>query len=863
MTNFLDRALTPLGHSCNLSKQGSLVSHRRTIKALIKLLLVGGLFSYGVEPATAENILGCQAGVGDRLNISNNAVAGYSDRPNGNNYRATTSRVTSELLIVYESDIALELIPQGVFDGEGNTIDGLGSIVRQTIDLFVQQGLSPEEANLAGIAAISQLVSLPLPVSSLEVAEAVKQSAAAVVEDDTSQNSIAEIPDAELLTILAGLNNSSLRALGLDDSEIAAVNIDFTPEAEDSFFARIESEKKAIAESVEQPVKAAVLAAQEQYETELEQIREGEQSVFTEGDLLEFQYRLDNRQQQATRVELPTAEQITNDALTGSGRVTEIIYRLVDPDGEGEAEIVTPNESGEISIPAERSLELAVEVEVGEISPETVSTIGIDLQTDCVTPTAIQTVNLLPIIAIGDGRNPLIDPLGQITGCAGNILPEYQGFMVALYEPDPSDPTGSSVREITTLTATEVPDDPDNNIPLGITPNTQNSNPFFLTNSDEGRYSFLFDETRGQLDRGKEFILIVSPPEDTIYDERRIKLTIGDREGRIVQYTATSLDGRPIRSDDPQTTISGETVLIEDAERIGLDLAVLDLATNICDAQEIQINKTGDRASAEPGDVVLYRLAIRNLASAAIDNVQITDFLPPGFRFETDSVRAELNETPVAIAATEDGSTINFSSDITLETSEVLNVVYAAEVTPNALRGDGENEAIVSAERSDNGTIVRDGPAIHDLRIEPGIVEDTGVLIGRVFVDHNFDGEQQTGEPGVPNAVIFLEDGNRIITDADGLFSIANILPGIHTGILDLTSIPEYRLAPNLRFSEGNSKSRLVQLEPGGMVRMNFAVTPTATGKEPKSESPARTKTLPQPKKSAPPPETNSPIIAE
>ena len=762
MNNFLDRALTRSGHSCNiLLKQGLLVSDRQKIKALtVKLLLVVGLFPYGVKPAIAENILGCQAVVNDRLNINNNAVVRYSERPNGKNYRAATGKVASNIEVIYESDRALKLVSQGIFDSEGNSIDGLGSIAQDAIDLFEQQGLSPEEANLAGVAAISQLVSLSSAASSLEVAETVKQNAAAAVEDAKDQNAIAKTPNAAILTTFAGLETFSLRALGLDDSAIAGVNIDITPEAEDNFLARIESEKKAIAESIEQPeVKAAVLAAQEQYEAELEQIREGEQSVITEGDLLQFQYRLDNQQQQTAKVELPTPEQITNDALTGSGRVTNITYRLVDTDGEGEAEIVTPNQAGKISIPGGKSLELSVEVEVGKITSGTVSAIGIDLQTDCGTPTVLQAASLLPTIAIDDGGNPLIDPLGQITGCAGNILPEYQGFSVALYEPDPSDPTGSSIQEITELTITEVPDDPDNDIPLGITPNTENSNPFFLTNSDEGRYSFLFDETLGQLDRGKEYILLVSPPENTIYDDRRIKLTIGDRTDNIVQYTATSLDGRPIRATDGQTSVTGEIVLVSDAERVGLDLAVLNLASNVCDAQEIQINKTGDRASAEPGDIILYRLAIRNLASAAIDNVEITDFLPPGFRFESDSVKAELNEAPVEISVGEDGSTISFSSDITLETSEVLNVVYAAEVTPNALRGDGENQAVVSAERTDNNTVVRDGPAIHDLRLEPGIIENTGILIGRVFVDHNFDGEQQTGEPGVPNAVIFLEDG--------------------------------------------------------------------------------------------------------
>jgi uncharacterized repeat protein (TIGR01451 family) len=430
--------------------------------------------------------------------------------------------------------------------------------------------------------------------------------------------------------------------------------------------------------------------------------------------------------------------------------------------------------------------------------------------------------------------NELIDPLGKITGCAGEILPDYQGFSVALYDADPNDPTGATVRNVTELTETELPDNPNNNIPKGVEPNTQNSNPFFLVNSDQGRYSFLFDSDRQQLTKGATYILVVKPPENSKYDERRVKLEIGDRLGNVVKYTATSLDGKPIRASDGQTTITGEIVIVEDAERVGLDLAVLDLASSICDAQEIQITKTGDRALAEPGDIVLYRLAVRNLSSAPIHNLQITDTLPPGFQFEPTSVHAEKDKVTVAVKVTQSNSTISITSDLTLAPDETINLIYGAEVTPNALRGSGRNSAIVNATRTDNNFPVQDGPAIHTLRLEPGIIEDAGTLIGRVFVDKNFDGEQQRGEPGIPNAVIYLEDGNRVITDPEGLFSVINVLPGIHTGTLDLTSIEEYRLAPNIRFIERNSSSRLVQLEPGGMVRMNFGVTPTAAGKNTK-----------------------------
>ncbi|RUR78750.1 DUF11 domain-containing protein [Chlorogloeopsis fritschii PCC 9212] len=429
--------------------------------------------------------------------------------------------------------------------------------------------------------------------------------------------------------------------------------------------------------------------------------------------------------------------------------------------------------------------------------------------------------------SINARSKPLIDPLGRILGCGGQVLPDYQGFSMALYEPNPNDPTGTELGKLLSLTRTEVPDIPNNGIPKGVNPNSENSNPFFLTNTSEGYYNFLFDQNKGQTAKGKTYILVVNPPADSIYTQRRIKLEIvdstGEGENLLVQYTATSLDGLPI-SIEGQTQLS-HTVLISDAERIGLELLPLQLDLGLCQTQQVQIIKTGDRATAEPGDTAIYRLSLKNLVDTDLHNIVVTDTLPLGFKFLPKSVRGEADGQLVNVTAETSGSQIIFRTTATIPSGKVLNIAYAAQLTPDAVRGSGRNSAIVNARRTDNNFAVKDGPATHQLKIRPGIVSDCGTIIGRVFVDKNFDGEQQPGEPGVPNAVIFMADGNRITTDPNGLFSIANVLPGNHTGVLDLSSLPGYTLAPNRRFRERNSQSRWVRLEPGGMVRMNFAVT--------------------------------------
>ncbi|MDJ0693748.1 hypothetical protein [Mastigocoleus sp. MO_188.B34] len=235
----------------------------------------------------------------------------------------------------------------------------------------------------------------------------------------------------------------------------------------------------------------------------------------------------------------------------------------------------------------------------------------------------------------------------------------------------------------------------------------------------------------------------------------------------------------------------------------------------------LRIIKTGDRAAAEPGDTIIYRLAIENTGNAATESLTISDRLPVGLRFISKSLKGTIQggtgDRTVNLTANQTSShTISIATTEVLQANEILNVFYAVEVTPDAIRGDGINVAQVNTSP----------PSSFRVRIRGGILSDCGTLIGRVFVDKNFDGEQQPNEPGVPNAVIFMDDGNRIVTDAKGLYSLPGVVSGSRTAALDLSSLPGYALAPNKYFIERNSQSRLVKIAPNSMVRVNFAVTP-------------------------------------
>ena len=422
-------------------------------------------------------------------------------------------------------------------------------------------------------------------------------------------------------------------------------------------------------------------------------------------------------------------------------------------------------------------------------------------------------------------RPPLIDPTGNLLGCDGQPLDSYDGFSMSLYEPDAS---GLDLGPLVRLTTPSLAEE--------ILPNSANNNPFFLLPT-EGRYNFLLDSNAtlssglAQTEAGATYILVIAPPENSAFGERRVRIELieplRNTTGDIValRYEATSLDGQPISVDGANQVT--RTVQVNDAAQQSLSFLEFGLDAAICEASQIEIVKTADRSAAQPGDVIVYRLNIRNLAATPVDTVVAFDTPPVGFDLITESVSGEVGGSPTPVTATRSGNSIRFNAEVTLDEEQVLDIIYALRVMPDALRGTGRNEAAVTAERTDNSFRIEDGPSIHRVTLDPGILSDCGTLIGRVFEDKNFDGEQQTGEAGIPNAVIFLDDGNRVVTDADGLFSVQKMLPGRRTGTLDLSSLPGYTLAANLRFIERNSHSRLVNLAPGGLVRMNFAVTPT------------------------------------
>jgi uncharacterized repeat protein (TIGR01451 family) len=800
----------------------------------LTLATIAGISMIPAQPAFAEAQLTCTVPEGQFTNVSNQAEYSYFDND------ATGDRLDLSNLIdtkIPLKDARLDVGSRGVTNSNNQSIIGLG-IFTDSLGTLLKNKLSDDDRTKATEAAIIAYLRSSIDVNSNDLALQIKTAIALVYQDQPDKQAeikalIDPIPNNDLIIAFSGVSSSTLQALSFSQERIATIEQQITNElanvkVDDSFATVRDRIFQAATTNLTTEELQKLIATKNALDAEVDRIRSGKDVAIKEGEKVNYQFLLENTSIAKAQLTLPTVKELQDKGLKGPGEVVAVKYQVLDASDtllrEGDSSTQTISEIVE----AKQKIRIIATTTIGKIKPLAVNSISLGLGTKC-NQNSSASEQTLTIVAI---LEPLRDPFGQITGCAGQLLPDYRGFSVGIYDIDPV--TGTELGALTPLTTTELPDDPSNKIPKGIEPNIENANPFFVANEDEGKYSFLFDKDKGQLDVGKSYILLVKPPVGNTYGERRIKLTITSKEGAIVKYSAQSLDGKPISVKDPlgRTTLDGDFVIVENAETIGLSLAIFNFNTSICQDREIRIDKTSDRATAEPGDTVVYRLTVKNLSESSIKDVVVTDVLPLGFRLDEKSIRGAIEQQLVTITTSNSDRVVKFTFNGELATGQILSILYGALLTPDAVRGSGTNiaDVIATVNRTGdsivNNTTVADGPAKHKLRVEAGILSSCGTIIGRVFVDKNFDGEQQENEPGIPNAVIFLQDGNRITTDPNGLFSVANVLPGYWTGVLDLTSLPGYAIAPNLKFKERNSQSRLVHLAPGGLVKMNFGVTP-------------------------------------
>ncbi|MCX7872743.1 MAG: carboxypeptidase regulatory-like domain-containing protein, partial [Verrucomicrobiae bacterium] len=252
---------------------------------------------------------------------------------------------------------------------------------------------------------------------------------------------------------------------------------------------------------------------------------------------------------------------------------------------------------------------------------------------------------------------------------------------------------------------------------------------------------------------------------------------------------------------------------------INFDIPI-DPAPAISTGTGLFVRKGVSRNIVEAGEFVDYAIEVKNVSGTDLTDVTVTDILPYGFIYETGTTRIDGN---TGSEPQKSGANIIFNVGV-LSDQKIAKITYRVRVTQHALKGNGINRAVAK------GGGFFSNEASVQVRVEPGVFTDKGVIIGKVFVDLNDNKVQDDGEPGVPGARLYMEDGSFVITDSEGKYNFYGVTPKTHVLKVDPITLPKgaklVELSTRNAFSPG---TRFVDLKNGELHKADFAISGSST----------------------------------
>ncbi|HZB45032.1 MAG TPA: SdrD B-like domain-containing protein, partial [Pyrinomonadaceae bacterium] len=301
----------------------------------------------------------------------------------------------------------------------------------------------------------------------------------------------------------------------------------------------------------------------------------------------------------------------------------------------------------------------------------------------------------------------------------------------------------------------------------GSEPNGGNANPFAA--DGQGRFSFVLSPAQlGTAQLPARYFLNVTAQG---YRARMLELSAAP-EGSTGLFTLTvrALDGQPVAE-------AGGFELVETAVSIER-LAAFALNVPMFENTTLEITKTVDRPSAEIGDVVSYRVELHNATAAAVNDAVVRDALPTSFHYAAGTARVEVPPAaPRSVEpTTEAGGVLVFQLG-TVPAGGRAFVSYRVRIGANAREGDQFNTATGTGTLA-GGERLSTPTARTPVRVRRGVFSSQQIILGRVFEDANLDGQFDKGERGVSGVRIYLNNGQSVITDSEGLYNFPSVNEG-------------------------------------------------------------------------------------
>lgn len=323
-----------------------------------------------------------------------------------------------------------------------------------------------------------------------------------------------------------------------------------------------------------------------------------------------------------------------------------------------------------------------------------------------------------------------------------------------------------------------------------------------VTTGADGTYGFALQSSQIAAG-GSTYFLSVNAPG---YLNRRIQLQIVPQPDReLYSVTYVSKDGQPVAQAGAYT-LTNTSVHLADVFGIFGNIPLFK-------KQTLTISKIANRATAEPGDRLIYTIDAGNASGMAVGPVTIADTLPAGEAYAPGTARVN----GAAMEPSVNGRTLTWVFP-SIEGGGKREIVYASVVFPSVAGGTILTNSVRAGAIVSGTNVQEDASANADVQIVDGALSDRSVLAGRVFVDTARTGRYQRGDRGIAGVRIYLEDGTSVLTDAQGRFTFPSVRPGMHVLRVDAQT-----LEPGMR---GGTLQKLVHglLDDGLMQDVEFPV---------------------------------------
>lgn len=445
------------------------------------------------------------------------------------------------------------------------------------------------------------------------------------------------------------------------------------------------------------------------------------------------------------------------------------------------------------------------EILINQIAPET--TVRIKFQARLTAAAAISGTGIVNTASVSAQNFPAVNTSTAIA------IANPVGTIYAGQSAGAAKISGAQITVATDRSGTALALSPN----TGFSPNPENKSVF--TSDANGGFSFALNEAQfGSTANPARYYITVAAPN---YRPRVLEVTITPAANGLFTATIRSLDNQPLASAN-SFALTNEAVSLDKLAAMVFNIPLFELST-------LEISKNADKQLAQIGDIVTYRIQVRNATASPMREIAVRDTLPPSFVYADNTAQIETSGATRSVNPEVNGSDLAFSlGDLTGGASATIS--YRVKIGANAREGEQFNIAVASGSRP-NGERLTTEAARAAVRIRAGMFGTQQIVIGRVFEDANGNGMFDSGERPVAGARVYLNNGQSVITDSAGQYNLPSVNGGSLVLSLDPTTVPQnYNLLNDDGRRSSTSWTRLLRTPLGGgsLLRQNFAVAPKA-----------------------------------